>query len=306
MLHLKSIKYYNNKRLPIHNKQTDDGDVNEVNKNNSQIEKELLLLESTNTDEAKDEQTVTNKNFYFLNNKLYTNEIYNKKITEAYLTQIVQLPHILFDEKKEPCFLMKFEQYLLIKQEFITKMQDITEKFINKMLFLNKEKKELLCVFEKDIKELTSQHMLNNVSKYENLKKRSKRVIQTLLTYINREKGIEHFILKKCPSFYNKKYEESNNMALCENVFKKNEHIIKGLGYNFDDSNIITSSNASDSSNTKIAELIGANTKEEINESGEHEIISEKANVETLEENKYVTIKMCIEKKYKRKFFISG
>lgn len=69
----------------------------------------------------------------------------------------------------------------------------------NKILHLNEERKKSSNAFEKNIENFISENINRHAQKYTELRKRSKKVISTIISYLNVPKG---FIYMHCYTFF--------------------------------------------------------------------------------------------------------
>ncbi|ETW61645.1 hypothetical protein PFMC_02563 [Plasmodium falciparum CAMP/Malaysia] len=74
--------------------------------------------------------------------------------------------------------------------------------------------------------------MLNNIEEYNKLRKRSKKVINSLDTFLDHPKEFENMMMKKCPNDYKKNIEIKNKEQINNSVIKRIEAISKSLNLN--------------------------------------------------------------------------
>ncbi|CRG99513.1 leucine-rich repeat protein, putative [Plasmodium relictum] len=259
---LKNVKYFNNEIVTV---------------KNSQIEKTCIDVKIY-------EETKEIKN-YDLNNNINDTKNYEKKISEAYLYDITILSNSLFDEKKEPNVLLKIDNYSKIKNDFLENIQNMNSEIINKILILNEERKKSSDEFENKVEKFTSQSMLENISEYNKLKKRTKKAIRNILSFLNCEQGIENMTIKKCPDYYKKKLEINEKKSINDTIKKRIEDISKNYNLKL---------------NTQIFSEIEESKESEKNEDISNE--NEDINIIFVNKEKYSILKNYIENNIEENF----
>ncbi|KEG01918.1 leucine-rich repeat protein [Plasmodium vinckei vinckei] len=260
----KNIKYFNNKTVSIQDK---------INKPSPGFD-QICTLDS--------------------NNISSDTEQYNKSISEAYLCGIVSLPTTLFDEKEEPSVFRKIKHYLQIKEYFLKDIQTINLKIINKILHLNEERKKSSNAFEKNIENFIFENINRHAQKYTELRKRSKKVISTILSYLNIPKGINNIELIKCPDFYKNKVQLNENTTLSDGLIKKLQNISKTFHCNI--------------MNDVILDMPTTNNKRECEENheqnNEQNNDEKKGNYILIDHEKYNIIKSYLEKNIEENYLL--
>ncbi|SOV76573.1 leucine-rich repeat protein [Plasmodium sp. gorilla clade G3] len=220
-----NIKYFNNIILSSI-KKMDKKDIYIHSNENLTIYKSSII---------KEKGIPKNENsnpYFYIKNNCSDIENYKKNISEAYLYELTTLPDTLFDEKKQPPILKKIINYEKIKEIFLIDIENIHLGIIDKILLLNEDRKKCSDLFEEDMENFISQYMLNNIEEYNKLRKRSKKVIHSLETFLDHPKEFENMMMKKCPNYYKKNIEIKNKEQINNNVIKRIEDISKSLNLN--------------------------------------------------------------------------
>ncbi|SBT33748.1 leucine-rich repeat protein (LRR8) [Plasmodium ovale wallikeri] len=217
---LKNVTYFNNKLL-----------------NNLYKEKEYIFC---NVDNNIMNSIEIKKNSIFCNS-FYNNEMeYDMKIvSDAYLSDVITLSNALFNEKNKPSVLLKFDCYDKIRENFVQDIHSINYKMINQVLSLNEQRKKCSDIFEQEMESFIAEYMQNNVHAFNQLRKRSKKVVRTLLRFLECGQDIGPIELKKCPEVYKKKAEMKESKTLSDEILKKVQNISKDISYINDNQNEI-------------------------------------------------------------------
>ncbi|KAI4839535.1 hypothetical protein MKS88_002090 [Plasmodium brasilianum] len=266
---LKSIKYFNNEILASYKKKKDQTHVN------------TTTMCATRNNEFE---------FCSLNSAIDNKEIYEKKILEAFLYDITILAKSLFEDTKEPVVLSKIYYYPQIKQIFLEDLHKISSTVIDQVLLLNEERKKCSEIFEDDVENFISAYMLNNVKEYNTLRKRAKKVIHSLLSFLNCKQGLKNMELKKCPEFYKEKAESNKNKTLNDTIVEKLQNISKNFHLNiYEDKEMI---NESDKNEPSDKSLFLSDEKQREKEK----------DALLIDEDKYILIKTYIEDNIEQNF----
>ncbi|EUD68123.1 hypothetical protein C922_01735 [Plasmodium inui San Antonio 1] len=150
---------------------------------------------------------------------------YEKKIGEAYLSNITTLDQALFDIKKEPSVFLKIDYYSKVKEDFLRDVRLMSSTLIDQILQLNEQRSECSRTFESDVESFTSQYMKNNIAAFNQLRKRSKRVVRALLAFLGCEKEPPPVELRKCPDIYKKRTQASDHKMLNDTITRKVQNV---------------------------------------------------------------------------------
>ncbi|SBT71079.1 leucine-rich repeat protein, putative [Plasmodium malariae] len=212
---LKSIKYFNNEILASYQKKKDQTHVN------------TTTMCATRNNEFE---------FGSLNSAIDNKEIYEKKILEAFLYDITVLAKSLFEDTKEPVVLIHYNVYR-------APFPPLSAPHRDQVLLLNEERKKCSEIFEDDVENFISAYMLNNVKEYNTLRKRAKKVIHSLLSFLNCKqdeineyysyKGNRSNILNNLEDFISSSYNKSCTFLIEEKkkyLFLKSRDRITEIG----------------------------------------------------------------------------
>ncbi|SCQ16289.1 leucine-rich repeat protein [Plasmodium ovale] len=289
LCHLKNITYFNNKLLSNLYNDKDYVFCNVENNimNSTVIKKNSLLCDSFYNNTSRNNTSRNNNN----NNMEYDMKI----ISDAFLSDVITLSNVLFDEKNEPSVLLKFDCYDKIRQTFIQDIHSVNYKMINQVLSLNEQRKKCSDLFEREMESFIAEYMQNNVHAFNQLRKRSKKVVRTLLLFLECDQDIGPIELKKCPEVYKKKAEMKQDKTLSDEILKKVQNISKDIFYITDNKNEII--------------LQSQVKKREIQENSENNFnffiknkYEKKDNKILINESKYYIIKKYIEKNIEDNF----
>ncbi|SBS86517.1 leucine-rich repeat protein (LRR8), partial [Plasmodium ovale curtisi] len=289
LCHLKNITYFNNKLLSNLYNDKDYVFCNVENNimNSTVIKKNSLLCDSFYNNTSRNNTSRNNNN----NNMEYDMKI----ISDAFLSDVITLSNVLFDEKNEPSVLLKFDCYDKIRQTFIQDIHSVNYKMINQVLSLNEQRKKCSDLFEREMESFIAEYMQNNVHAFNQLRKRSKKVVRTLLLFLECDQDIGPIELKKCPEVYKKKAEMKQDKTLSDEILKKVQNISKDIFYITDNKNEII--------------LQSQVKKREIQENSENNYnffiknkYEKKDNKILINESKYYIIKKYIEKNIEDNF----
>ncbi|GAW80365.1 hypothetical protein, conserved [Plasmodium gonderi] len=197
-----NLKYFNNLLLVEEIRYAERSSFSPVSKKQS--------------DEDKDDM-----DYFTLKNNANSNDNYEKKIEEAYLLNITTLDQSLFNKKKDPSVFLKIDFYSKIKDVFLQDIHQMSSVLIDQILQLNEERNKCSDTFENDVENFTSQYMQSNVAAFNKLRKRSKRVVRSLLSFLGCEEGLHPVELKKCPDFYKKRTALNDNKTLNDAIAKR-------------------------------------------------------------------------------------
>ncbi|KYN98596.1 leucine-rich repeat protein [Plasmodium reichenowi] len=225
MKNLINIKYFNNIIL---------SSLKNVHKKDIYIDpnENLTFYRSSINKQNEITKNENSNPYFYIKNNCSDIENYKKNINEAYLYELTTLPDTLFDEKKQPPIFKKIVNYEQIKEIFLTDIENIHLGIIDKILLLNEDRKKCSDLFEEDVEKFISQYMLNNIEEYNKLRKRSKKVINSLHTFLDHPKEFENMMMKKCPNDYKKNIEIKNKEQINNSVIKRIEAISKSLNLN--------------------------------------------------------------------------
>ncbi|CAA9987578.1 leucine-rich repeat protein [Plasmodium knowlesi strain H] len=159
---------------------------------------------------------------------------YEKKISEAYLSNITTLDQALFDKRKEPSVFLKICYYSKIKEDFLLDVRLMNSTLIDQILQLNEKRSQCSRTFESDVESFTSQYMKNNIAAFNQLRKRSKRVVRALLAFLGCEKDPPPVELRKCPDTYKKRTQPSDHKMLNDTITRKAQNVYADFRFKLD------------------------------------------------------------------------
>ncbi|SPJ10350.1 leucine-rich repeat protein [Plasmodium sp. DRC-Itaito] len=281
MKNLRNIKYFNNIILSSI-KKVDEKDIYIHHPNEN-----LTIFRPSIIKEKGIPKNENSNPYFYIKNNCSDRENYKKNINEAYLYELTTLPDTLFDEKKQPPIFKKIINYEKIKEIFLTDIENIHLGIIDKILLLNEDRKKCSDLFEEDVENFISQYMLNNIEEYNKLRKRSKKVINSLETFLDNPKEFENMMIKKCPNYYKKNIEIKNKEQINNSVIKRIEAISKSLNLNIVQDDLLN-----------IIE-----DKEKENYTTDETNICTNNNFIYVDKEKYDTIKIYIENNIKENIF---
>ncbi|ANQ07418.1 Uncharacterized protein PCOAH_00016100 [Plasmodium coatneyi] len=223
---------------------------------------------------------------------------YEKKISEAYLSNITTLDQALFDKKKEPSVFLKIGYYSKIKEDFLRDVRLMNSTLIDQILQLNEERSKCSRTFENDVENFTSQYMKNNIAAFNQLRKRSKRVVRALLTFLGCEKDPPPVELRKCPDTYKKRTQPSDHKMLNDTITRKVQNVCADFRFKGDNNEEIPQGGTTPSQEDQ-PHRVGTSEPPPDNPEGKQPNGSDTL---LLEEKKYNIIKKYIEKNMEENF----
>ncbi|KNA00509.1 hypothetical protein PVNG_01143 [Plasmodium vivax North Korean] len=214
---------------------------------------------------------------------------YEKKIGEAYLTNITTLDQTLFDRKKEPSVFLKIGYYSTVKEAFLRDVRLMSSTLIDQILQLNEERSKCARTFESDVESFTSKYMENNIAAFNQLRKRSKRVVRALLAFLD----LPPVELRKCPDTYKRRTQPSDHKMINEMITRKVRNVCADFRFKRDNEG-----DHSEEDHPEENHLQADNPEEDPPEGKE----PNESNTLLLEGKKYNTIKKFIQKNMEENF----
>ncbi|KJP85529.1 hypothetical protein AK88_04838 [Plasmodium fragile] len=228
-------------------------------------------------------------------------ENYEKKIGEAYLSNITTLDQALFDQKKEPSVFLKIDYYSKVKEDFLRDVRLMSSTLIDKILQLNEERNKCSSTFESDVESFTAQYMKNNIAAFNQLRKRSKRVVRSLLTFLGCEKDPPPVELRKCPDTYKKRTQPSDHQMLNEAITRKVQNVCADFRFKRDNDEELPQADCTKADHAQEDETHGVGNSEPASDNPERTEANE-SNALLLEGEKYKIIKKYIQKNMEENF----